>query len=129
MLRATSVIAVVTIGVVGAACTHRQLPGRSPALARRADSIAALDPSRELRLALARKDERFIGVCGYACLPVGLTSEQIARWPGPLNVVQGTSDAPPDDDAIRLNRVAGDYATRYNKLLAAHFDSVGPRLP
>ena len=112
-----------------AACARHQLPGHSPDLARRADSLQALNPAIELQNALARHDERFIGVCSIACLPVGLSSEQIGRYPMELNIVQGTTDAPKDEDAMRLNRVADHYAERYNRLLAAHLDSAGHRRP
>jgi hypothetical protein len=112
-----------------AACARHRLPGRSPDLARRADSLQALNPEVELQNALARHDERFIGVCSIACLPVGLSSEQIGRYPMELNIVQGTTDAPKDEDAMRLDRVADHYADRYNRLLVAHLDSAGHRRP
>ena len=109
------------------ACARHQPPAHSPDLARRADSLQALNPEVELQNALARHDERFIGVCSFACLPVGLSSERIGAYPIELNIVQGTTDAPKDEDAMRLNRVADHYAERYNRLLAAHLDSAGHR--
>jgi hypothetical protein len=112
---------------IGAACWLVAACGghHSPDLARRADSLQALDPARELQHALARHDERFIGVCSIACLPVGPSSDQLRRFHTQLNIISGTTDAPEDDDAMRLNRVARHYAESYNRLLAAHFDSVG----
>jgi hypothetical protein len=106
-----------------AACARHH----SPDLARRADSLQALNPDRELQHALARHDERFIGVCSIACLPVGLSSDQMGRFHKQLNIIAGTTDAPEDDDAMRLNRAARHYAEKYNRLLAAHLDSVSAR--
>ena len=46
---------------------------RDPAsLERRADSLAALDPAKEVEKAIDRGDLRFIAVCGYACFPPGV---------------------------------------------------------
>ena len=99
-------------------CLLVQIPQRSPELRRRADSLAALDPAREVQLALARRDHRFIGVCGYACFapspdgPVDVSHKE-------LRVIEGTSDSPLNQDEERLNEVADAYATQYNQLLLA----------
>jgi hypothetical protein len=99
-------------------CLLAQIPQRSPELLRRADSLAALDPAREVQLALERRDHRFIGVCGYACFapspegPVNVSNNE-------LRVIEGTSDSPLNQDEERLNEVADAYATKYNQLLLA----------
>jgi hypothetical protein len=45
---------------------------RSPELASRADSLERLDPEREARAAIEHGDLRFLAVCGYSCMPVGV---------------------------------------------------------
>jgi hypothetical protein len=88
-------------------------------LVRRADSLAALDPQRELEAALARGDRRFIAICGYACNPPGLTNRQLSSIrPEQLNKIDGTSDNLTPGVA-RLNTAAYDYALKYNTLLLA----------
>jgi hypothetical protein len=97
------------------------VPARSPDLAARADSLAALDPAREVRAALARGDRRFVGVCGYACLAPGVDYKAPgAPRAGQLRLIAGTSDAILNPDVERLNAVAYRYAKRYNTLLIAH---------
>ena len=99
-----------------------QSPTHSPELAARADSLAALDPAHEFRLALQRHDLRFVAVCGYACFPPLDTAT--APW-SDLDLtnrvtVPGTSDEIANDDVARLNSVAHAYALRYNRLLVAY---------
>jgi|SRR6476646_1426400 len=95
-----------------------QIPQRSPDLLRRADSLAALDPAREVQLALERRDHRFIGVCGYSCVapgpngPVEVSNKE-------LRVIEGTTDDVLNRDVERLNEVAYAYAKKYNQLLLA----------
>jgi hypothetical protein len=97
---------------------------RSPVLARRADSLAKLDPQREARAAIARGDLRFIAVCGYVCVPVGVpldralrTRDSLAVRSDSLRIVLGTSDGIANEDVARLNDVAAQYASRYNRLI------------
>jgi hypothetical protein len=96
----------------------RAIRDRSPELAARADSLRALDPTKEARAAIERGDLRYVGVCGYTCVPVGIdlngpgaTALDSSRW------VEGTSDAPENDDAVRLNVTAAEYATTYNRVI------------
>lgn len=100
---------------------------RSPDLARRADSLAALDPEQEARGAIARGDLRFVGVCGFACLPVGVpldsarrSRDSLAIRGDSLRLIAGTSDAVVNEDVARLNEVARRYAERYNRIVWAH---------
>src|SRR6185437_1016774 len=83
---------------------------RSPELAQRADSLAKLDPEREARAAIARGDLRFIAVCGYVCVPVGVplaralrTRDSLAVRSDSLRIVLGTSDDITNEDVARLN--------------------------
>jgi len=98
-----------------------QIPARSPELARRADSLAGLDPGTEVRKAIARRDHRLIAVCGYACVPPGvdLRDTLVQRALERLRPIVGTSDAILNADVARLNKVSSEYATRYNRLLLA----------
>ena len=99
-------------------------PDRSPELAQRADSLAKLDPEREARAAIAQGDLRFIAVCGYVCVPVGVplgralrTRDSLAVRSDSLRIVLGTSDGIANADVERLNDVAAKYAGRYNRLI------------
>lgn len=97
------------------------IPDRSPDAAARAESLSALDPVAEARRAILRGDLRFLAVCGYTCIPVGidLTSSGVAILDS-LRAIEGTTDAPPNDDVVRLNQTAAQYAGAYNRVIAAH---------
>ena len=97
---------------------------RSPELASRADSLERLDPEQEAHAAIARGDLRFLAVCGYVCLPVGVPWESILRSADSSAVrgdrvrgIPGTSDSIRNEDVARLNTVAADYAARYNHVI------------
>ena len=102
------------------------VPDRSPELASRADSLERLDPELEARAAIARGDLRFIALCGYDCVPVGVpldsalhSSDSLAVREDSVRKVPGTSHAILNRDVDRLNRVAATYAGRYNRLIWA----------
>ena len=110
----------------GQAATSDAVSGadRSPDLASRADSLERLDPDHEAHAAIARGDLRFLAVCGYVCVPVGVpldsvlqSADSLAVRGGRVRGIPGTSDAILNDDADRLNKVAGDYAARYNRVI------------
>ena len=102
-------------------CTRASLPQKTTDYARLADSLAGLSPARELRTAIKRGDLRAIGVCGWACMPVGLDSRDYSIVDvRNLNTIEATSDVPPNRDAQRLNKAADMYATAYNRLLVAY---------
>ena len=120
---------VAILGVlVTCGCIRAPAPQLASDYARRADSLASLDPVRELQAAIRRGDLRPIGVCGYACMPVGVDSGDYSIVDGRhLNTIEGTTDAPPNRDAERLNEVAATYAGAYNRLLVAYLrDHRGP---
>jgi hypothetical protein len=109
-----SILPVAVAAVLAACSTHRVEGAESDAvLGRRADSIAALDPRREVDAALARGDKRFIGVCNYACAAPGAPN----RLSLDLKIVEGTSDVVFGPGNGRLNRAAHDYGTAYNRML------------
>ena len=101
------------------------LPAHSPDVARQADSLVALRPEDEARRAIARGDLRFLAVCGYACIPPGVPFDSAARSPDSLpvrsldslHVIEGTSDNVVNADVARLNDVASDFATPYNRVI------------
>jgi len=101
------------------------LPAHSPDIARRADSLLALRPEDEARRAIARGDLRFPADCGDACMPSGVPLDSAARSPDSLalssldslHVIEGTSDNVINADVARLNDVASDFTTRYNRVI------------
>ena len=113
------------LAAFGLACAQALgRPGSPAALNRRADSLAALDPAAELRKAINRGDLRFIAVCGLVCAPPGVDPADsvvlAAIRSRSLHYIEGTSDVLANDAVARLNRVATDYADRYNRLLVRH---------
>ena len=100
------------------------IPASSPDLARRADSLERLDPRAEAQAAIRRGDLRFVAVCGYTCKPLGIpvdsaswSPDSLALSPDSLRQIAGTSDNIVNADIGRLNRVAAEYASRYNPLI------------
>ena len=92
-------------------------------LQRRADSLAHLDPERELEAALKRGDRRCIAIQGYLAAPAGVPLDSLATvWPvlcaAGMQIIAGTSDAI-TPDVRRLTTAAVDYGARYNHLLLA----------
>ena len=118
------------LAAVGCSQPRSGVPGRdtarsgSPELAARADSLERLDPEREARAAIALGDLRFLAVCGFACIPVGVpldsvrqTSDSLAVRGDSIRTIPGTSDAIVNQDVERLNNVARVYASRYNSVI------------
>jgi hypothetical protein len=112
--------------LLAAACASAQTSGNAPSseLTRRADSLASLDPRGEARAAINRGDLRFVGVCGFACLPVGVPLDSLRMSPDSmagrgdsLRIIAGTSDAVVSQDVARLNEVARRYAQPYNRVI------------
>ena len=96
----------------------------SPELARRADSLVRLNPTREARAAIARGDLRFLAFCTDACRPVGVpldsaisAGDRPALQEDSTVAIAGTSDAIINGDMARLDSVAGAYAARYNQVI------------
>jgi hypothetical protein len=93
-------------------------------LRQRADSIEHLDVNRELALALARGDRRFIGVRGYVIIAPGVAlGDPFYPKQDQMRAVEGTSDHIWAPEVARLNRVASEYASRYNRLLLSRLKS------
>ena len=89
-----------------------------------ADSVVALVPEREFEKAVSRGDLRPIGVCGYACLSVGIEPADRGILPtDSMIIVPGTGDAISGPGMARLNEVADTFATRYNRLLIQYLKS------
>jgi hypothetical protein len=80
------------------------------------------DPERDFAQAWARGDTRFVGVYGFAAnlpgvdVPVygALARQHGIRW------LHGTSDIITSQEDLRLNRLAHQYAEKYNQLLLQH---------
>jgi hypothetical protein len=92
--------------------------------ARRADSLTSLHPVAEAQHAIRRHDFRLVGVCGYYCGPVGLFRSDSLCFLSDVRYIAGTSDAVSTESEARLNRVAADYARRYNRVLIAFLGHV-----
>jgi hypothetical protein len=79
------------------------------------------DPQRDLAAALARGDQRFVGLHGYADSVPGFDSpyEDLPKRYG-VRYLRGTSDAMTSEEDHRLNDLADQYAKKYNALLLQH---------
>lgn len=83
------------------------------------------DPGRDFAKAWARGDTRFVGTFGFAKNLPGidvsvygaLAKKHGIRW------LHGTSDIITSREDQRLNRLAQEYAERYNRLLLEHLRS------
>ena len=96
----------------------RLLPADAAVLEKRADSLAALDPARELQRALERRDWRFIAVCDYACGTPGVPDSLAwALDAARKHPIEGTTDNEVSESQRRLNEVADRYAFQYNTQL------------
>ena len=88
-------------------------------LNRRSDSLQRLKPARELKAAIARGDWHFGGVQGYAIVAPGVAFNDpfYPKDPRGIHVIEGTSDFEFGEPGKGLNRVAAEYAKKYNQLL------------
>ena len=87
-------------------------------LTSRADSLARLDPTVELALALRHQDRRFIGIQGYARVAPGVPpNDRLYPKQDAMRVIEGTSDNLWAPEVERLTRIGASYAARYNQML------------
>jgi hypothetical protein len=86
--------------------------------------IEKADPVFDLKVALKRKDFRFVGIRGYTLEVPGIERKDILTRYG-IKVIEGTSDAIVDKEDGRLQKLARDYAKRYNALLMEYLDNNG----
>jgi hypothetical protein len=103
---------------------------------RRADSLAALNPTREARAAIARGDLRYVALCQLACVVIGVVPDSIcllgdcapARQ-GSVITINGAGMLSNRTDLVRLDSIAGVYGTRYNRILREFRSHAPRRLP
>jgi hypothetical protein len=79
--------------------------------------MEASDPIVDFRAALARKDYRFVGIMGYTLDIPGIDENNVLVRNGGVKVIKGTSDSIVDKEDARLQKLARDYAIKYNHLL------------
>jgi hypothetical protein len=116
---------VVAVLIVNASVAQAQadVAVSEAALFARADSLARLDPERELRVALDHVDRRCIGVQSYLASPAGIPLDSLqAVWPVlcayGMYVIPGGSDVV-SPGVARLGAVTWEYGAQYNRLLLA----------
>ena len=126
-MRSTSillVLAAINVTPLGAQTARRKRAAavRSE-LARRADSLGALNPIREAERAVKRGDIRLVAVRGYSLELPGTPPGDVGllRDMHGVREIEGTSDVLIGPDAIRLQHVALAYATRYNQTVRTLF--------
>ena len=94
----------------------------SPDLRRRADSLGALDPSREAMAAIRRGDLRYLAVCRLTCVPIGIPPDTVcllqrcvSAAPAEVRAIEETNLPLMNADVIRLDSIAARYGARYNR--------------
>jgi len=113
-------------GVFLAGCASRSPAVQHPEPSHDSDSpgvrslrwLDSADPHRDLNDSLARGDTRFVGVYGYTTVIPGV--ERSGAFRHGVRYLRGTSDALESREHARLNRLAFEYARRYNQMLAEH---------
>jgi hypothetical protein len=90
----------------------------------RADSLAALDPEREARGAIARGDLRYLAVCRIVCTAIGIHPDSLCllgrceserRYA--VRPIEGMEQATITPDIAHLDSIAQLYGKRYNSVL------------
>lgn len=78
-------------------------------------------PANDMKQSLNNGDKRFIGICGYACYPPGLTDEELdwAKEYG-FRIIEGTSDMIEGNEHAALIGKARVYAEQYNRALVQY---------
>jgi len=99
-------------------------PRDSLEIRRRADSVAALDPTREARAAIARGDTRYVAICAFTCVVIGLLPDSICLAQdcaglrrSEVLTIEGTEMSPLSSDVARLDSITTVYGARYNAIL------------
>lgn len=113
--------------VVALVVTASFVAGCSKSPGKYADQIRSLqsaDVSAEVAAAVSKGNFRFVGVMGFALTVPGVPDYETkyATQYG-LRVIEHTSDAIESPEHAQLQRVAHDYAERYNKLLLSRIPS------
>ena len=96
----------------------------SPALRQRAESLAALDPVEQARIAARHDDLRYLAVCWKTCTPIGIAADTLCLLDGcttarraDVNPIVGMEVPVMNADVARLDSVGSTYGTRYNKVI------------
>jgi len=87
-----------------------------------------VDPELELKIALEEGDLRFVGVMGVGLMVPGVEGyKQKYRPKYGVKIIPLTSDAIEGETHLEFQRVAKDYAERYNRLLLKEIDKTADR--
>ncbi len=113
----TALVAMIVAGgLVGVICWRvhaAQIAGRTLELKR----MEFADPVADANSAIANKDYRFVGICGYAIDVPGVDSDLQSRC-GVLPI-SGTSCCIMSKEEWRLTEIAYKYADKYNLTIMA----------
>jgi hypothetical protein len=119
----TTILATLLVGV----CVTPEIVARDhPTDVEQLRWLDRADPQRDVSVAIARGDMRFIGVYGVASEVPGVSDARL-RSRYRVRFLAGTSDVRPTAESRRLNTLAREYARRYNQLLLQRLASKPPR--
>jgi len=127
-IRKIAMLVGILLGTLVSACESRD-PADSmiPAELKR---LERADPSKDLAEALRTNDLRFLGLGGYSREVVPGVPDFDERYKQfGMTMIPGTGDVFENAEHKRLQRVARDYARRYNTLLLEHLRSRGIKNP
>ena len=118
----------ILVGAFVSACDRREpADNMIPAELKR---LERADPSKDLAEALRTNDLRFLGLGGYSREVVPGVPDFDERYKQfGMTMIPGTGDVFENAEHKRLQRVARDYARRYNMLLLEHLRSRGIKNP
>ena len=101
----------------------------------RADSLAALNPVREARAAIARGDLRYLAVCRIECTAIGIHPDSIcllgqceSERRSAVLTIEGTEGFESMPDVLRLDSIVTAYGIRYNAEVHAYRQRIAPRV-
>ena len=106
------------------ACLLVLLPGRVAAgdnctvASRQIEHFRGKDPAAEARGSIEKGTLEFLGVFGYSIDAPGVSDSQLACYSDiPIRGIEGTSDFVPCESVRTLNRIAEEYAERFNGVM------------
>ena len=81
--------------------------------------LESANPELDAKRAIDRKDFRLRAVYGYILLAPGVDQRDYNEYKKTFgfNPIEGTSDSLINGEHARLNRLASEYAFRYNKVI------------
>ena len=84
--------------------------------------LESANPEMDAKKAIAEKDFRLRAIYGYVLMIPGVNQEDWIEYEKTygLNPIEGTSDSLINEEHARLQKLASEYALKYNKVILNH---------